>query len=192
MILDTIESHPKIQTVVIANAMRKLFAFPTDDSMDYPVSQSQMVIALEAFDAAVSELVQHNVTVYLLVDNPTLPATEDCIGRATSVPAINAFMRLPHIPTGCSLTYANYQHLSERYRLLLQQVAERHKGSVHVIETSDIYCDIQANICPIARDHTRLYGLSDHASYYSANLIAARVNQLLDLPEHDRRLASTR
>jgi hypothetical protein len=192
MILNAIESHPKIRTVVIANAMRKLFAFPNDSSMDFPVSPQQDSVAIAALDSAISELVQHDRTVYLLIDNPTLRGTEDCIGRITTIPAINAVMGLPHIPTSCSLTYANYRHLSERYRLLLQQVADRHKGSVHVIETSDIYCDIQANICPIARDHTRLYGLSDHASYYSASRIGARVNQLLDLPEHDRRLASTR
>lgn len=177
--LDTLKAHPAIRAVVIANATRAIFHLKDDVTIDDLPGSPYGATALAAFDRAVSEITSQRKMVYLVVDNPTLGHPEDCIGRITSSAPVNHLLGLPAYPQDCAIAYTRFENLSRRYHLLLGQLVSRRPRNVKLIETSDIFCDRKANLCPMSRNGKLLYGYSDHPSDYASGIIGARVNALV-------------
>ena len=179
MILDSIEAHPELHTIVIANAKRTMFKLVNNFSIDELPQTPYEDLAFDAFDHAVSELIDHGREVYLLIDNPTLLHPEDCSQRVTSLAPLNVLLGLPHTPAGCAMTFAHFRSLSAPYDRLMTRIVRRHPQHLHVIDPRDIYCDEARDLCPVVRDGHRLYGGSDHIAYETARLVGMRINALL-------------
>jgi hypothetical protein len=177
--LDTIEAHPLIHAVVIANAIRNMYHLHDETSIEELQHTTDNDKVLNAFDHTISELITTKHSVYLVVDNPTLDHPEDCVGRITSMPLINTILHLPTMPSNCEIAYSRYLEISANYRKLLQQLQHRHPQHLSIIETADIFCDKRTNACPMIRDGRLLYGYTDHPSDYAAGLIGARINAQL-------------
>lgn len=173
--LDVIEAQPSIQVVVIANAVRNLYGLADETSLRGVLSHPHDDALTAAFDSVVSELLAHRRKVFIVIDNPTLRHPEDCIGRITSQPLVNRLLELPAHPQDCTVKYTQFIALTLPYRRLLADLKAKHPSDVTVIPTSDIYCDIHADLCPMVRHGRRLYGYTDHPSDYAAGLVASRI-----------------
>lgn len=178
MALRTIEDTKSVETVVIAAAARALFGLANDSSIaDLPASGNYGA-AFHGLDASVSRLVAAGKRVILLVDNPTLPHMEDCLGRKTSSELVNGLLAAPANPQ-CRITVARHLELSRRYRDLLEAVRARHPREVSVFDTIPILCDSEAGVCTAMRDGRLLYGVTDHISEYASLLVGRELNAQL-------------
>ena len=178
MALRAIEDTKSVETVVIAAAARALFGLANDTSIaDLPASGNYLS-ALHGLDASVSRLVAAGKRVILLVDNPTLPHVEDCLGRKTSSALVNGLLAAPANPQ-CQITIPRHLELSRQYRDLLEAVRARHPSEVSLFDTVPILCDSEAGVCTAMRDGRLLYGLTDHISEYGSVLVGRALNARL-------------
>lgn len=176
--LRTIEETKSVETVVIAAAARALFGLANDTSIaDLPASRNYLS-ALNGLDATVSRLTAAGKRVVLLVDNPTLPHMEDCVGRKTSSDLVNGLLAAAANPQ-CRITIARHLELSRQYRELLEAVRARHPGEVSVFDTVPILCDRDSGVCAAMRDGRLLYGFTDHISEYASLLVGRALNAQL-------------
>lgn len=171
----TLEAVSSVETVVIAAAARALFGLANNHSIaDLPASRNGKV-ALDGLDATVSRLVAAGKQVVLVVDNPTLPHPEDCVGRKTSSAFLNALLAAPPDPA-CTITLAKHLELSRPYRELLEEVRRRHPGQVTLFDTLPVLCDLSAQTCAATRNGLFLYGVTDHVSPAAARQLGEALN----------------
>ena len=177
----TLETADSVETVVIAAAARALFQLANDHSIaDLPASRNGKV-ALDALDATVSRLLAAGKHVVLVVDNPTLPHPEDCVGRKTASAFVNTLLASPPDPA-CSIPLAKHLELSRPYRELLEEVRRRHPGRVELFDTLPALCDLSTQTCTATLDGQFLYGVSDHVSAAGAGKVGKALNQQLRSP----------
>ena len=72
-----------------------------------------------------------------------------------------------------------FEKTHERYRALLQRVAEGFGGSVTVFDPTPILCDESAGVCGHVKNGVRLYSYTDHPSDDAADLIGSELNAYL-------------
>lgn len=177
----TLEAADSVETVVIAAATRALFGLANDHSIaDLPASRNGRV-ALDALDATVSRLVAAGKRVVLVVDNPTLPHPEDCLGRTTASAFVDRLLAAPPNPA-CTIALAKHLELSRPYRELLGEVQRRHPGRVALFDTLPFLCDTSRQTCALSRDGEIQYGVTDHVSEAAARRLGKALNLQLAAP----------
>lgn len=177
----TLEAANSVETVVIAAATRALFGLANDHSIaGLPTSRNGRA-ALQGLDATVSRLVAADKRVVLVVDNPTLPYPEDCVGRKTASAFVNTLLAAPPNPA-CSITVAKHLELSRPYRELLEEVRRRHPGRVELFDTLPVLCDLSTQSCAATLDGQFLYGVTDHVSAAGARKLGKALNLQLRSP----------
>lgn len=171
----TLEGAKSVETVVIAAATRALFGLANNHSIaDLPASGNGRA-ALDGLDATVSRLVAAGKQVVLVVDNPTLPHPEDCVGRKTASTFVNALLAAPPNPA-CSITLAKHLELSRPYRELLEELRRRHPGRVELFDTLPVLCNQSTQTCAATLDGLFLYGVTDHVSPAAARKLGEALN----------------
>lgn len=177
--IDLIGGMQTVHTVVVATASRALFVLGTDSSIaDLPTSPYYQT-AFDGLGRAVTKLLSYGKDVVLLMDNPTLPHVEDCVGRKTGVAFIDALFIKPGNPD-CHMPIRTYRALSSQYRDMLYAIAAEHPGRVRVFDATDILCDERLGLCLPAKDGRLLYGITDHISDYGSSLVGGAVNRFLN------------
>ena len=185
----TIQENKDIDRVVIVTAIRAIFkiddgvAAANSKTYDYlylkNLAQSSSYQAtLEAFSATLSGFEKAGKKVTIVVDNPALPAPEDCISRTTSLGFINRLLsNKPNVD--CFVPLQDFNAQIALYRKLLDALSRRYPKTVDIFDPTDIYCDSSSGICGPARAGRPLYAYTDHISDYAAGLVGARLNQYL-------------
>nr|WP_281378141.1 SGNH hydrolase domain-containing protein [Martelella radicis] len=177
--INTINSFPSIDTVVIATAARALFSLKNDSDIEDLPSSPNFDIALKGFDDAVSALLAAGKDVMLVIDNPTLPPPEDCIVRITGSDMLNRWLGQTR-NSACTISVERQLELSAQYRKLLTTIAERHPGKVTLFDTIPLLCDQENGLCSMAMNGRPLYGYTDHISDFSGTMLGTEINGLLE------------
>ena len=113
-----------------------------------------------------------------MVDNPALPAPEDCAARKTSSGFLNSFIGNGTNPN-CFVKLNEFNEQIAIYRKLLMEIKSRHPKTVDIFDPTGIYCSDELGICGPARDGRPLYAYTDHISDYAAGLVGSNLNRLL-------------
>jgi hypothetical protein len=171
-------ANPDIRVVVIATSARAMFSLEHDYNIeDLPTNGNRDAVAAGMHNT-VEKLVHARKKVVLVVDNPTLPHPEDCLGRVTALPVVN---RLLVAENGkCRISLDRQLQLSQKYRSVLEEVRAAFPDDVALFETATYLCDSATGYCGMRKDGRFLYGHTDHVSDYAAGLIGKDLNQFVD------------
>jgi len=168
---DLLTENKHVDTAVIAVAMRSLFRLKTDVNIDDLPTSPHYADAKRELLGAVEKLSRARIKTVLVIDNPTLPASQTCIPRATG----SAFLdRVFHTRRTkyCSIRLSRHRLLSQRYRDLLHEVRAAYPKTVGIFDPTLLYCDATADECPAVRDGRLLYSYSDHISDETSGRVA--------------------
>ncbi|MFZ9398010.1 MAG: acyltransferase family protein [Ilumatobacteraceae bacterium] len=175
--IDTVNADPNIRVVVVQGAVRAMFEWPDFTNFAW-LPDSPLYDKVEgALRETVRRLVDGGKKVVLYVDNPALAAPEDCTNRRTTVGFLNSLL-IESNPR-CQVTLDDFLAHTERYRALLQRVADEFGGPVTVFDPTPILCDENTRVCGHVRDGRRLYSYTDHPSDDAADLIGTELNAYL-------------
>ncbi|MCF8212238.1 MAG: acyltransferase [Rhodoferax sp.] len=173
--LDAIVKNPHIEVVVLAAGARNLFNI--NHITELPASPNYPA-ALQALNLTVDKILHSGKRVFLVVDNPTLPDPQDCIGRVSSSDAVNRLIAIATqtlAPT-CQLGLAQHRALTENYTRLLQALERKHPEHLSILDVTNLLCDLDQQHCLPYKNGRLLYGFTDHISDYAAGLIGQQLN----------------
>ena len=176
--LDTIKRNPEIKIVVIASSMRNLFHMNLYDNYlnDLPHS-NYFDKAYQGLSNTIAQLVSAHKKVVIVVDNPELPETADCVIRQSPWSWVNALINKDR--QKCYIPRTRFLAQTEIYRKLLLAIKAHFLNKVDIFDPTDIYCDKQTGICSPFLNNRRLYSKSDHISDYAAGLVGKELNKFL-------------
>lgn len=177
--VSTINQTPGISTVVIVSAMRNLFNMELHDDYVRDLAQSNFFDkAYEGLSNTIDQFVTAHKKVVIVIDNPALPETSDCIVRKSTWQEVNALINQDR--KKCYISRTLFLNQTKIYRKLLQKVAAKFPGSVQIFDPTDIYCNRKADVCGPFLNGRRLYSDTDHISEYTAGLVGKELNRYLD------------
>ena len=175
--LTILKEHSEISTVIVAVAVRHLFQITSDSSLDELKSNPNHEAAKNGLSKFIDELAKLNRKIILLVDNPTLAHSEDCIFRKSTIQALN-FLMMRSAKGNCELTYGDHLSQTKKYREILTGIASNHPQVVAIFDQSPYLCDLESKgICSMTKNGRPLYGFTDHISDYAAGIIGGNLNQ---------------
>jgi peptidoglycan/LPS O-acetylase OafA/YrhL len=177
----SIAENPSIEKVLLVTATRSLFKLGNDTGIDDLETSGHYDRALQGLQRTIDAFAQAGKKVVILVDNPTLPHPEDCLGRVKRSEADKYFLPRATHPK-CYLPLDRHLALSRKYRALLAELAQRNPGVVSLVDATDIMCDAPTATCAISKNGRLMYSFTDHVSDHAAGLIGARVNEVLNRP----------
>lgn len=178
-VVSTVNQNPDISTVVIVSAMRNLFHMELYDGYVRDLAKSNFFDkAYEGLSNTIAQFVTTHKKVVIVIDNPALPETSDCIVRKSVWQGVN--MLINQDRQKCYISRTLFLNQTKIYRKLLQKVAAKFPGSVQIFDPTDIYCDRKLDVCGPFLNGKRLYGGTDHISDYTAGLVGKELNHYLD------------
>ncbi len=173
--------NPHLQAVVLASAARNLLQVDDRYLDDLPTSP-HYAAATVGLDRVIAQLVAAQKRVVIVVDNPALEDPELCMTRQISPRWLNrGFHRADN--SRCHLSLADQQAKTERYRNMLQSLAQRPGGEVTVVDPTELLCEAATKSCAISKDGHMLYSYSDHVSQYAAEGVARSIISAVMLPK---------
>lgn len=178
--IDALVDNPSIDIVVVATSTRALFQLKTDYHIDDLPASNNLDSARKALIDTTGRLVRAGKKVVFVVDNPTLPHPEDCLDRNTAIPWLNSVLTREN--PKCTVPLRRHLALSDKYRVLLHDVAAAYPGAVAIFDTVPYLCDPATGQCGVRKDGRFLYGSTDHVSDYAAGLVGRELNRFLNGP----------
>lgn len=180
--MDSILANNDLKTVVLVTAKRILTdATYTDRSHEAHSSQKSSYVGLSN---SIGRLESGGKNVVLVIDNPTLANSKDCMSRVTSISILNQSMTRKN-NAECSITYEEYLLRTKDYRDEISEIARAHPKLI-VYDASHLYCDIENNICPVAMNGRFLYSYFDHISDYANGMVAQELIDVIKRSDQDR------
>lgn len=177
--VDTVNADPNIRVVVLEGAVRAMFEWPDFTNFAW-LPDSPLYDKVEsALRETVRRLVDGGKKVVLYVDNPALAAPEDCTNRRTTIDFLNSLL-IDSNPR-CQVGLDDFLAHTDRYRALLQRVADGFEGGVSVFDPTPILCNENSRVCGHVKNGVRLYSYTDHPSDDAADLIGTELNAYLAL-----------
>ncbi|MBB1201090.1 acyltransferase [Enterobacteriaceae bacterium 89] len=181
--VESIVKNDNIKNVAIVTATRVLFMLSETNSLEGINSSDFYDVAFNGLSDVVTKLVKANKKVILVVDNPTLPAPQDCIIRTTSSELVNFIIKQSGA-TICSIKESDQLSNAERYFKLLNQVKDTQpRGSVSIFNSYPYLCDTKTSECSMFMNGRRMYGYTDHISDYASGLVGKGLNDFINSPQ---------
>ena len=172
-----ISENPNIEKVVLVTAVRQLFGLNSLTNIDDLPSNKNFAIALEGLNETVRQFTLTGKKIVLVIDNPTLPQPEDCLGRETGISLINSIIQKTN--PRCHIPIEKHIKLSEQYHKLLYTIQEQYPLSVKVFDTTKHMCDYKEGFCNPTKNGRFLYSYWDHISDYASGQIGIGLNAFL-------------
>jgi peptidoglycan/LPS O-acetylase OafA/YrhL len=164
-----------IKQVAIVTSARTLFGYDSHKSLDkFPLNKNYE-IAYQGLKNTLSALVSGGIAVVLVIDNPTLFDSKDCLNRQTSLRWVNDFLPNQN-PAGCTVALSSHIRYTEQYRKLLNSLVAEFGPRVSLFDTTPYMCDESEDICRQTRNGRLMYSYSDHISDYASGLIGRDLN----------------
>ncbi len=188
--VEAIANNQDIDAVALVAAIRAIVpgysAFSADRKYDgaylYKFTPSQEVLnkVFEQVNRVVEVFVSAGKKVVLVVDNPSLADSKDCIKRVTSSTFVNRLLG-GYSNDACSVSLSEFYEQTKGYRELLAKVERNHTGVVFVFDPTEIYCDAAENVCEAFRYGRPMYGYgnTDHVSDFAAGLVGKKLNDFM-------------
>ena len=173
----TFSENKDIEKVVLVTAARALFALKNATDIEDLPSSKNFEFALEGLDETIRQFKIAGKKIVLVMDNPTLPEPNDCLGRITSITTLNTFMN--NYNPRCHLAIERHLELSKQYHTLLSTLEKRYPDSVKVFDTTKFMCDYDEGFCNPSKNGRFLYSYYDHISDYAAGIIGFELNSFL-------------
>jgi peptidoglycan/LPS O-acetylase OafA/YrhL len=175
-----VAENQAVKSAVLVMAARSLLQLKRDATIEDLPDSENYGAALQGLEKTVETLLDAGKRVTIVIDNPTLPAPEDCMERQSSANWLNWLLRVRKGPDPrCYPTVAWHLAVQARYRDMLAQIVAMGHGRVTLFDTMEYLCDLKPGICPPQRNGHRLYSYSDHISDYAAGSIAQGLNDFL-------------
>jgi peptidoglycan/LPS O-acetylase OafA/YrhL len=164
-----------IKKVAIVTSARTLFGYDSDKSLDkFPLNKNYE-IAYRGLKNTTSALLSAGISVVLVIDNPTLFDSKDCLNRQTSLSWVNHFLPNQN-PSGCTVALSSHIRYTEQYRKLLNSLVEEFGPRVSLFDITPYMCDENEDVCRQTRNGRLMYSYSDHISDYASGLIGRHLN----------------
>lgn len=188
--VEAIASNQDIDVVALVSAIRSMVpgysAFSADWKYDgaylYKFTPSQEVLnkVFEQVNRVVEVFVSEGKKVVLVVDNPSLADSKDCIKRVTPSTFVNRFLG-GYKNNACAVSLSEFYAHTKGYREMLSRIERNHPGFVYVFDPTEIYCDAAEDVCEAFRYGRPMYGYAntDHISDFTAGLVGARLNDFM-------------
>lgn len=186
--IKTIEENKEIDTVIIVTAIRSIFQLNSGTNngnitiYDYKylrhlTKTTHYNRTLTAFSEVIARFSNAGKKVILVIDNPVLPSSSDCVARVTSIEFINNNIKKSNPDCFVPLNLFNEQ--ISIYRNLLADLKSRYPKTIEIFDPTEIYCEKSQGFCGPIRDGRPLYSYSDHISDYAAVLVGEKLNEFL-------------
>lgn len=180
--VDSVVRNENIKTVAIVTATRVLFMLSETNSLEGINNSEFYDVAFNGLSKVVNDLVKANKKIILVVDNPTLPAPQDCTTRTTPSGVVNAIIEKSGA-TICSIKKDEQLKISKRYFKLLNEVKDSQpKGAVSIFSPYPYLCDSKTSECSMFMNGRRMYGYTDHISDYASGLVGKGLNDFIKSP----------
>lgn len=185
----TIEENKDIDNVVIVTAIRSIFQISDQvkngslKTYNYSYLKGLQKTQnykrnLESFSKTISRFEKANKKVTIVIDNPALPAPEDCATRTTSSKLLNSLLR-NETNSNCYVNFNEFNDQIAIYKKLLIEIKSQHPKTVDIFDPTEIYCGDDLGICGPTRNGRPLYAYTDHISDYAAGLVGRELNNYL-------------
>ena len=172
--VDTVIADPRVEVVVLQGAVRAMFEYPVETEFSW-LPESPLYDKVEsALRETVRRLTDGGKTVVLYVDNPALAAPEHCSERRSTIGLLNSLLVTEN--PECSTTRVQFSSDTEKYRAMLDRIADDFGDDVTVFDATDVFCD---EMCGHIKDGVRLYSYTDHPSDDAADIVGRRLNDYL-------------
>jgi len=172
--VNTVIADPRVEVVVLQGAVRAMFEYPVETEFSW-LPDSPLYDKVEsALRETVKRVVDGDKKVVLYVDNPALAAPEDCSERRSTIGFLNTLLVTEN--PECSTTRAQFTSDTEKYRAMLDRIADDFGDDVTVFDATDVFCD---DVCDHIVNGVRLYSYTDHPSDDAADLVGLRLNEYL-------------
>ncbi|MEB0140848.1 MULTISPECIES: SGNH hydrolase domain-containing protein [unclassified Undibacterium] len=175
--VNAIQSNPDIETVVIVAATRALFQLNNEYSIEDLSNSKNYDDVFEGFSQVIKIFLKAGKNIVLVVNNPTLADPSVCLNRITEFNFLNKYLNGEK--KYCRIGIEEQLKLSEKYRLLLNQLQTIDSRKVRVFDTLNILCDETNRFCTPEKSGRLLYSYSDHISDFAAGLIGRQLNNYL-------------
>lgn len=172
--VNTVIADPRVEVVVLQGAVRAMFEYPIETEFSW-LPDSPLYDKVEsALRETVKRVVDGDKKVVLYVDNPALAAPEDCSERRSTIGFLNTLLVTEN--PECSTTRAQFTSDTEKYRAMLDRIADDFGDAVTVFDATDVFCD---DVCNHIVNGVRLYSYTDHPSDDAADLVGRLLNEYL-------------
>ena len=187
---EAIARNEDVEVVALVGAIRALFRGHYQYSVDGKYngaylytsqpSREKLDKVFEQVNRVVEIFVSAGKRVVLVVDNPSLADSKDCIKRATSSNVINRLLG-GYKNNACAVPLSEFYAHTKGYREMLAKIESKHPGFVFIFDPTDIYCDAAENVCEAFRYGRPMYhyGAIDHISDFAGGLVGARLNDFV-------------
>ena len=186
--VEAITSNHDIEVVALVGAIRALFRGHYPVKVDgkyngeylYQFTPEQDLLN-KTFDQVyrvVEAFVSAGKKVVLVVDNPSLADSKDCIKRATASNIVNRLLG-GYKNNACAVSLSEFNAHTKGYREMLAKIEGKHPGFVFIFDPTDIYCDAEADVCEAFRYGRPMYGYTDHISDFASGQVGARLNDFV-------------
>ena len=172
--VNTVIADPRVEVVVLQGAVRAMFEYPIETEFSWLPNSPLYDKVESALRETVKRVVDGDKKVVLYVDNPALAAPEDCSERRSTIGFLNTLLVTEN--PECSTTRAQFTSDTEKYRAMLDRIAEDFGDAVTVFDATDVFCD---DVCDHIVNGVRLYSYTDHPSDDAADLVGRRLNEYL-------------
>lgn len=183
-----VAENPAIETVALVTAIRAVFQLSDGvksgnvATYDYRYIEQLARVehyqrTLDGLAQAIRILVDAGKQVLLVEDNPVLPNPEDCVERITALPWVNRMFDSGN--PSCFVPLRAWQSETILYQQLLRDLLDMFPGTLRVVATQDLLCDVDTGVCGPQHEGRLLYSYTDHISDYAAGRVGTRINTLL-------------
>ncbi|MGN6262939.1 MAG: acyltransferase family protein [Ralstonia sp.] len=185
--MDSILANNELKTVVLVTGKRILTdATYVDGSHE---AQSSPKSSYAGLSNSIGKLESGGRNVVLVIDNPTLANSKDCMSRVTAISSLNQSSAHKN-NAECSISYEEHLRRTKDYRDAIFEIAKTHPKLI-VYDPSHLYCDIKNNICPVALNGRFLYSYFDHISDYANSMVAKELVEIIKKSDQERTSQAT-
>jgi peptidoglycan/LPS O-acetylase OafA/YrhL len=170
-VIDALLANKELEAVMFALATRSIFSlgevYSKEDLDNSPFFDEEIL----GIGNAINALEGAGKRIIFLIDHPGFPDPKSCIsGGLTKSDFLNQFLFRKENSL-CSMTYEQHIHTNERYRLFVKKLQANHPSLI-VYDPTHLVCDVQSNLCGIAKEGKFLYSYGDHYSDYGNSMVA--------------------
>jgi peptidoglycan/LPS O-acetylase OafA/YrhL len=177
---EALDANPNLQVIVLAHALRGMFRLDPQSGL---ISQHTNALEIDKQVAVYSSAIQHwqslGKKVVFVIDNPTLPDPNSCIGGGlTRFDLLNTVLQRQQNPF-CQLRFSDHLKGTAAYQEFITKL-KHNNPDLLVYDPLPLLCDIPADMCTIAKEGKFLYSYGDHISDHAGMLMAKDMLPLID------------
>lgn len=182
-LMHAILTNKNIKTVVYVSAIRNMIM--QDANFRYQlISELDLKRMQQEFLNLADLIVGSGRNLIIVLDVPWLPDPKECIKRKTKISIINSALdkfslNTVYLNKNCVLNIDDYNSTRHQYNQIFDLGRAKYKRNLHIIDPTDIFCDVPKKVCTPYKENQLMYSYTDHMSEYASIILGKRVNSLV-------------